>query len=93
MSLESTGRALRAVLWSLTWGMGVGIGVALGGWLTVVGGAGAPGVESLDLVEDVLVLPVIAGVAVSMVHLVGQGLVTLVRSSRKVAGSTYGEHE
>ena len=67
-----------AVFWAATWGIGVAIGVALGGWLTVVGGAGTPGVESLDLVEDVLLLPAAVGLIVFLLHLAGQGVLSVV---------------
>jgi len=73
---------LRAVFWAATWGVGAGIGVALGGWLTAVGGAGAPGVESLDLMEDVVLLPVLAGGVVFLVHLAGQLAIHGVRRAR-----------
>jgi len=46
-------------LWSLTWSVGVGIGVALGGWLTVAGGSGAPGASTLDLGQDLVVIPLV----------------------------------
>ena len=68
----------RAAFWAATWGVGVAIGVALGGWLTVVGGAGTPGTGSLDIAEDVLLLPGLAGVLVFGIHLVGQVVVALV---------------
>ncbi len=67
-------RFARALFWAATWGVGVEIGVALGGWLTVVGGAGTPGVEALDLTQDVVVLPAIAGSVVFVIHLLGQGI-------------------
>lgn len=74
---------LRGIFWAATWGVGAAIGVALGGWLTVVGGgAGAPGVEALDLTEDLLLLPLLAGGVVFGVHLAGQLLVALVRRAR-----------
>lgn len=76
-------RLLTGLFWAATWGLGAAIGVALGGWLTVVGGgASAPGVESLDIVQDVIVLPLIAGGAVFAIHLVGQLVVVLVRRAR-----------
>ena len=75
-------RFTRALFWAATWGVGVAIGVALGGWLTVVGGAGTPGVEALDLTQDMIVLPVIAGSVVFVLHLLGQGIVTLARRTR-----------
>jgi len=68
-----------AVFWAATWGIGVACGVALGAWLTVVSGAGAPGVQSLDIAEDLLLLPVLAGVAVFLLHLAGSGVVAWVR--------------
>jgi len=71
--------AVRAALWAATWGIGVAIGVAAGGWLTVVGQSGAPGASSLDLVEDMLVLPALAGLAVIAVYLLGAAVVALVR--------------
>lgn len=79
-------KPLRAAFWAATWGLGVAIGVALGGWLTVVGGAGTPGVESLDLAEDVFALPLAVGGGVFLLHLAGQaavGLIRRVRTSRK----------
>jgi hypothetical protein len=78
MSIDSRA-VLRSVGWAATWGVGVAIGVALGGWLTLVGGAGAPGGGSLDLTQDVLVLPALAGGTVIVVHLVGQGLIAMWR--------------
>jgi len=71
------------MFWAATWGLGAAIGVALGGWLTVVGGgAGAPEVASLDLVEDVIVLPLAVGGVVFAIHLVGQLIVAGVRRAR-----------
>lgn len=67
------------LFWAATWAVGVAIGVALGGWLTVVGGAGTPGVESLDLVEDLLLLPGIVGLIVLCVYLAGAGVIGIVR--------------
>ena len=79
-------RFARAFFWAATWGVGVAIGVALGGWLTVVGGAGTPGVEALDLTQDVVVLPAIAGSIVLVIHLLGQGIVALVHRTRAPRG-------
>ena len=79
-------RFVRALFWAATWGVGVAIGVALGGWLTVVGGAGTPGVEALDLTQDVIVLPIIAGSIVFFLHLLVQGVVVLVRRARTPRG-------
>lgn len=79
---SSMSPVIKGLFWASTWGVGAGIGVALGGWLTAVGGAGAPGVEALDLVEDVLLLPLLAGGVVFLAHLVGQIIVHAVRRSR-----------
>lgn len=57
-----------ALLWSATWALGVAIGVALGGWLTLVGGSGAPGAEALDPVTDLIVLPGVAFAAMLVVQ-------------------------
>ncbi|MDY0088588.1 MAG: hypothetical protein RBS78_08595 [Coriobacteriia bacterium] len=74
---------LRGVFWAATWGLGAAIGIALGGWLTVAsGGAGAPGADSLDVVGDVVVLPLAVGTVVFAVHLVGQVVVAGVRRAR-----------
>ncbi len=72
----------RRLFWALTWGLGVAIGVAAGGWLTVVGGSGAPGTESLDFVGDLIVLPLIVGSCVAVVHFLGGLLVTALRRAR-----------
>lgn len=79
---SATRIAARGVFWAATWGLGAGLGIALGGWLTAVGGAGAPGTESLDLVQDVVVLPLLFGGAVFVIHLGGQLLVAAVKASR-----------
>ncbi len=72
----------RAALWSATWGVGVAIGVALGGWLTVVGGAGTPGSGALTLGDDVVLLPGLAGLVVFGLHLIGQILIAFIRQRR-----------
>lgn len=69
--------------WAFSWGIGVGVGVALGAWLTVVGQAGAPGVEALEPGADLLLLPVMAFAAVSAVHLVFQVAVAALRGRRR----------
>lgn len=70
---------------ALGWGLGVGAGVALGAYLTAVGGAGAPGVSSLET-SDIAVLPLAsAGVAfvfVIVAHL-GASLVAGVLRARR----------
>ncbi|MHB1477062.1 MAG: hypothetical protein ACYCXD_05755 [Coriobacteriia bacterium] len=68
-----------ALFWSLTWGIGAGIGVALGGWLTVVGGSGAPGAGGLDIGVDVIALPLATLAVVSVAHLIGQLIASALR--------------
>lgn len=68
-----------AAFWSATWAVGVTLGVALGGWLTLVGGSGAPGAASLDVTHDVIALPLIAGAVVFAVLFIGRLLVSFLR--------------
>lgn len=82
----------RALFWAGTWGVGVAIGVALGGWLTVVGSVGAPGAQSLELVEDVLKLPGLAGAATFILHLVGQAVFVAVRARRGASSNGHSEY-
>ena len=74
-----------AVFWAMTWGVGVAAGVALGGWLTLVGGAGAPGAEALEPLADLVVLPALAGGSVALIHLVGQVIASALRGRRAVS--------
>ncbi len=69
-----------AAFWSLTWSVGVAIGVALGGWLTVVGGSGAPGTSALDVTHDLVVVPVISGLVAFAALFLGRVIVALYRS-------------
>ena len=71
----------RAVFWSLTWAVGVALGVALGGWLTVASGSGAPGSASLDVVHDLVVVPLISGLLVFVVLFIGRFVLTFFRRS------------
>ncbi len=93
MSRVPLATSLRVVFWAATWGVGVAIGVALGGWLTVVGGAGAPGTESLELAEDVLLLPGLAGSVTFLVHLAGQAVVAALRAERGVSRDGHGKDD
>ena len=82
MLVGRDGRRLRvgdALFWACAWGVGVALGVALGGWLTLVGGSGAPGAEGLDAVSDLVVLPLAAAGATIIVHLLGQVVASAVR--------------
>jgi len=83
----------RAVVGAAAWGIGVVVGVALGGWLTVVGGAGTPGVEALDFMEDLVVLPGLAGATVFLFHLIGQYVVFVVRRRRASGESDEGDQD
>ncbi len=83
---------MHAALWATTWGLGVALGVALGGWLTVVGGVGMPGVASLDITEDLIILPLLAGGVVFVVHFLGQAVVSVLRR-RRTAYEEYREDE
>ncbi|MDA3935623.1 MAG: hypothetical protein PF636_01975 [Actinomycetota bacterium] len=74
----------RAIFWSATWALGAALGVALGGWLTAVGGVGAPGVEAMDLGTDVLLLPSLSGLTVLVVHFGGQIIFASFRSRTPV---------
>lgn len=70
------------MFWAATWGVGVAAGVGIGGWLTVTGGAGAPGAGSLDVTQDLAVIPAVVGGAVFVTHLLGQIVVSGIRSLR-----------
>lgn len=72
-------RITGALFWAASWGLGAAIGVALGGWLTLVGGSGAPGVSGLDPAVDLGLLPLGAFCAVATVHLFGQLVAAVVR--------------
>lgn len=76
----------RALAWAVTWAIGAGIGVALGGWLTLIGGSGAPGVEALNPWSDLVLLPLAAFAVVLVVHLVGQLVSAVVRGRRAGQG-------
>lgn len=73
----------RAVLYSASWGLGAAIGVALGGWLTLVGGAGAPGAAGIDPVSDLVVVPLAAFGIVGGVHLSAQLITALLRGGTR----------
>jgi len=68
-----------ALLWASSWAFGAAMGVALGGWLTAVGGSGAPGIEGIQPVTDLVLLPAVAFGAVFLVNLGFQVLVAIVR--------------
>lgn len=92
MLIDRKGERLRlpeALFWSGSWGLGAALGVALGGWLTLVGGSGAPGAEGLDPLTDLVLLPAGAFFAVLAVHLVGQ----LIASSLRGRAVARGERE
>ncbi len=72
-----------ALFRAATWGVGVAAGVALGSWLTVVGGAGAPGLESIDPGTDLLMLPAAAGGAMFALQLAGGSAAAAWRAKRR----------
>lgn len=79
-------RLPEALFWSLSWGVGAGIGVALGGWLTVVGGSGAPGTGGLEIGTDLVVLPLATLAVVTILHLSGQLVASALRGRRQAQG-------
>lgn len=81
-----------ALWWSFTWALGAGLGVALGGWLTLVGGAGAPGAAAIDPISDLVVLPSVAFVGVLVLELLVRIAVAALRG-RTVAGSEQHDDE
>ena len=72
-------RLTEALFWSASWGLGAAVGVALGGWLTLVGGSGAPGAGGLEPLVDLVLLPLGAFAVVLVLHLVGQIIAASVR--------------
>lgn len=91
--VQKGGRPLtagRAFAMSFAWGLGAAIGVALGSWLTLVGQAGAPGVEGLDAGTDLFVVPLVAFAVVFVVHLVLQMTIAWVRGRRAETGPEAG---
>lgn len=83
----------RAAFWAATWAVGVALGVALGGWLTVVGASAVPGDVAIDLAEDIVLLPLVAGGVVFVVHLTGQLVAHGVRARRSARdGHGYDEN-
>lgn len=81
MSPSRTFSPMRAAAWASTWGMGVGIGVALGAYLTVIGGAGAPGPGALDATE-LAVVPALSGLAVFAAGFLGRAVIAFLRGLR-----------
>lgn len=96
MLLTRGGRRLKvgeAVLWSFTWGLGAALGVALGGWLTLVGGSGAPGTAALDPLADLVLLPGGALVLVFGVHLAVTLIAAALRGGAVAGADVQGDHE
>ena len=75
----------RAAITALTWSLGVAIGVALGGWLTVTSGSGAPGASALDVGRDMVLVPLLSALVAFGVVFAGVLLVALVRRPRSTA--------
>lgn len=72
----------RAAVTAGAWGVGVAIGVALGGYLTVTSGSGAPGTAALDTGRDLILVPLLSGLVVFVCVFLGLMLVALVLRSR-----------
>ena len=75
-------RLVPALGWAITWGVGAAVGVALGGYLTLTGGAGTPGAAALDPSTDLLLLPSVAFAGVVAIYLAGSVLAGVVRARR-----------
>jgi len=58
------------------------MGVALGGWLTVTSGSGAPGAAALDVGRDLVQIPLLSGALVFAVVFFGVMLVAFVLRAR-----------
>ncbi len=76
-----------AVFWASTWAIGAAIGAAIGGYLTLVSGSGAPGVQDIDPLTDLVVLPLAAFGAVFVTHLGLQTVAAAMRGRRAGAQS------
>lgn len=76
--MAKAGTLMSWVGWSATWAVGAAIGVALGAYLTVQGSAAAPGVSALDMTE-LVVLPLVTGVAVFVVSFIARLIASGVR--------------
>ena len=96
MLADKTGgpfRPARAVLWSVGWALGAGIGVALGGWLTLAGGSGAPGAEAIDPTLDLVILPAVAAGIVFVAHAAFQVSVAAIRGRAQQRTGRDGEDD
>lgn len=76
------GRVFVRTRWAATWAIGAAIGVALGAWLSVVGSAGAPGAEQLDVTSELVIAPLAAGAAVFVLYLLGAAALVGIRSRK-----------
>ena len=72
----------RAAVTAATWALGVAMGVALGGWLTVTSGSGAPGAAALDTARDLVLIPLASGFLVFVALFGGIMLFSLMLRSR-----------
>lgn len=85
MLLARDGKPVRlsaALGWASTWAFGAALGVALGGYLTLTSGSGAPGQSAIDPTTDLVILPVVAFGIVLVIHLGGQLIFGAVRGGR-----------
>ena len=86
-------KAMPAIGWASTWAFGAALGVAVGGYLTLVSGTGAPGQAAIDPATDLLVLPLVAFAIVFCVHLGGQLVAGVLRARRRPGPICKADHD
>lgn len=92
---RSSGRwsLLRVCGWGLTWAAGAGLGVALGAYLTLTSGAGAPGAEAVGTVAEFLALPALAALSVFVAYVVGAVVLRVVGGRFAHRPTTHGDEK
>jgi len=80
----------KALLSAGTFGIGAALGVAAGGWFAVVSGAGAPGVQALDLRDDVLVIPALSGIVAFVCYLLASAVIGFARDRMRTSPKSDG---
>jgi hypothetical protein len=81
----------RAALLAASWGAGAAVGVSLGAVLIAVSGAGAPGLQGLDLSAELGWWPLAIGGAVFAVHLLVTIAFAFVRGQRTRGPDSQGD--
>ncbi len=84
---------LRVCAWGLTWAVGAGLGVALGAYLTLTSGAGAPGAAAVGTAAEFLTLPAIAALGVFVVYVVGAAVLRLLGGRLSHRPAAHDNHE